>query len=417
MLELRLPCAALRDACATRQLDDPAAAVPRSRGDALACPRCNVAVPVRKRLLLVLPEGDKFEYVCSRCASDLRHQDRAAAAAALRSVTDAHRLAAAERDRDRVRARRGDRRSSASLTSATIRADVRGLAGRDARQARRATGRAPRSIASVRALVAQGLGVYDIDVDAPARRSAPISSSPSTSATSAPSPSPTSKRRRARALGDAVTIVSLAPRRLADVWDDIGRVAAALDRVREARPRARSRAARSASASLTARIRAAAADGRVHRVARPADDGGQLDRRSWSSIAGGVLSVRGGRGGRARDGLGRASRRADPTSWCSCRADSRSRRPSASSRASARAPEWQALAGGANRTRVRSSTATPTSIGRVRDSSTAPRSSPPCCIRRVRRARDPRNGRSDRVTSHRAARTLTLRNERQYGRR
>lgn len=28
----------------------------------LLCPRCRVAVPVRKRLLLVLPEGDKFEY-------------------------------------------------------------------------------------------------------------------------------------------------------------------------------------------------------------------------------------------------------------------------------------------------------------------------------------------------------------------
>ena len=35
----------------------------------LLCPRCQVAVPVRKRLLLVLPEGDKFEYVCARCAS------------------------------------------------------------------------------------------------------------------------------------------------------------------------------------------------------------------------------------------------------------------------------------------------------------------------------------------------------------
>ncbi len=33
----------------------------------LACPRCRVAVPVRKRLLLVLPEGDKYEYVCPQC--------------------------------------------------------------------------------------------------------------------------------------------------------------------------------------------------------------------------------------------------------------------------------------------------------------------------------------------------------------
>ena len=35
----------------------------------LRCPRCADAVPVRKRLLLVLPEGEKFEYVCSRCSA------------------------------------------------------------------------------------------------------------------------------------------------------------------------------------------------------------------------------------------------------------------------------------------------------------------------------------------------------------
>jgi hypothetical protein len=34
----------------------------------LYCPRCKMAVPVRKRLLLVLPEGDKYEYHCAYCA-------------------------------------------------------------------------------------------------------------------------------------------------------------------------------------------------------------------------------------------------------------------------------------------------------------------------------------------------------------
>ena len=34
----------------------------------LYCPRCKMAVPVRKRLLLVLPEGDKYEYTCAYCA-------------------------------------------------------------------------------------------------------------------------------------------------------------------------------------------------------------------------------------------------------------------------------------------------------------------------------------------------------------
>jgi DNA-directed RNA polymerase subunit RPC12/RpoP len=35
----------------------------------LYCPRCQRAVPVRKRLLLVLPEGDKYEYLCAVCSS------------------------------------------------------------------------------------------------------------------------------------------------------------------------------------------------------------------------------------------------------------------------------------------------------------------------------------------------------------
>jgi hypothetical protein len=34
----------------------------------LYCPRCKQSVPVRKRLLLVLPEGDKYEYLCAYCS-------------------------------------------------------------------------------------------------------------------------------------------------------------------------------------------------------------------------------------------------------------------------------------------------------------------------------------------------------------
>ncbi len=33
----------------------------------LYCPRCREAVPVKKRLLLVLPEGEKYEYLCAYC--------------------------------------------------------------------------------------------------------------------------------------------------------------------------------------------------------------------------------------------------------------------------------------------------------------------------------------------------------------
>lgn len=35
------------------------------------CPGCRRAVPVRRRLLLVLPEGDKIEYSCTVCAKPL----------------------------------------------------------------------------------------------------------------------------------------------------------------------------------------------------------------------------------------------------------------------------------------------------------------------------------------------------------
>lgn len=37
----------------------------------LYCPRCKAAVPVRKKLLLVLPEGEEFEYLCVYCSSSV----------------------------------------------------------------------------------------------------------------------------------------------------------------------------------------------------------------------------------------------------------------------------------------------------------------------------------------------------------
>ncbi len=37
----------------------------------LFCPTCNMAMPVRCRLLLVLPEGDKYEYRCARCGTSV----------------------------------------------------------------------------------------------------------------------------------------------------------------------------------------------------------------------------------------------------------------------------------------------------------------------------------------------------------
>jgi len=41
----------------------------RMEATLLACPKCKVAVPVRKRLLLILPQGNKYEYLCPQCSS------------------------------------------------------------------------------------------------------------------------------------------------------------------------------------------------------------------------------------------------------------------------------------------------------------------------------------------------------------
>ena len=35
----------------------------------LYCPKCRQAVPVRKFLLLILPDGDKYEYRCQYCST------------------------------------------------------------------------------------------------------------------------------------------------------------------------------------------------------------------------------------------------------------------------------------------------------------------------------------------------------------
>ena len=37
----------------------------------LFCPHCKRSLPVRKRLLLILPEGDKYDYTCSVCGDSV----------------------------------------------------------------------------------------------------------------------------------------------------------------------------------------------------------------------------------------------------------------------------------------------------------------------------------------------------------
>ncbi len=37
----------------------------------LYCGKCGRAMPVRERLLLVLPDGDLYDYSCQRCGSSV----------------------------------------------------------------------------------------------------------------------------------------------------------------------------------------------------------------------------------------------------------------------------------------------------------------------------------------------------------
>jgi len=37
----------------------------------LFCARCRRATPVRKKLLLVLPSGNKYDYTCSECGAQV----------------------------------------------------------------------------------------------------------------------------------------------------------------------------------------------------------------------------------------------------------------------------------------------------------------------------------------------------------
>ena len=38
---------------------------------ALFCAKCKREVPVRKRMLLVLPDGDKYDYKCEFCGTSV----------------------------------------------------------------------------------------------------------------------------------------------------------------------------------------------------------------------------------------------------------------------------------------------------------------------------------------------------------
>jgi hypothetical protein len=45
------------------------------RASSLYCPRCKQAMPVRERLLLVLPDREIYDYLCTGCADSLGERE------------------------------------------------------------------------------------------------------------------------------------------------------------------------------------------------------------------------------------------------------------------------------------------------------------------------------------------------------
>jgi hypothetical protein len=45
------------------------------RASSLYCQRCQAAMPVRERLLLILPEKEIYDYLCTGCAASLGQRE------------------------------------------------------------------------------------------------------------------------------------------------------------------------------------------------------------------------------------------------------------------------------------------------------------------------------------------------------
>lgn len=45
------------------------------RASSLFCKKCNKAMPVREKLLLILPDKEIFDYLCTGCAASLGQRE------------------------------------------------------------------------------------------------------------------------------------------------------------------------------------------------------------------------------------------------------------------------------------------------------------------------------------------------------
>lgn len=57
------------------------------RASLLFCPRCREAVPVRERLLLILSDGNLYDYMCAYCATSVGTRRETAAKEEVKLIT------------------------------------------------------------------------------------------------------------------------------------------------------------------------------------------------------------------------------------------------------------------------------------------------------------------------------------------
>ena len=65
------------------------------RASSLYCNQCKAAMPVRERLLLVLPDKEIFDYLCTGCASSVGQREVTSNEKVMRQMAGARRAKAA----------------------------------------------------------------------------------------------------------------------------------------------------------------------------------------------------------------------------------------------------------------------------------------------------------------------------------
>ena len=65
------------------------------RASSLYCQKCQAAMPVRERLLLVLPEKEIYDYLCTGCAASLGQREVTMGEKHLQQQLDARRARSA----------------------------------------------------------------------------------------------------------------------------------------------------------------------------------------------------------------------------------------------------------------------------------------------------------------------------------